>query len=74
MSKGAKQRASDRRKAEKRARKLSNYLRNGPKQGQVSKKKQRIIGWRKAPGNPALRASSIKGKNKSRRRKGMRWI
>lgn len=72
MSKIAKKRSSDKRKAAKKARKTANYLRNGPKAGHMGRrqkksKRRSLKGMRHPKGAVRLTPLGPKARRRSRR-------
>ncbi len=74
MSRATKARSKDKRRREKKARKLANYIRFGPKEKAGSKKSKQRLKHSTGEPRPAAKKPSTSPKGRARRRKnGAEW-
>jgi hypothetical protein len=75
MSKASRKRSKDKRAQEKKARKMANYVRCGPKgTGGVKKQQQKTVGDTKKAPPKEMPAPKTSAKGRARRRKnGLQW-
>ena len=69
MSKASKKRTKELRRAEKKARKLANYIRFGPKGPTKKAKKKKIVGTKSPTVSPPTPQSKTSAAGRRRRRK-----
>lgn len=76
MSKASKERQRQKRKEAKKARKMANYLRFGPKKGGITKKAApKTVGEGKTELSPPAKKDKTSAKGRKRRRKnGLRFM